>query len=426
MTRLVVEEGGKRRAFKVGDGVITIGSGAGATLKLASPKVAEVHAEIVVQGGHVRVRPKPGVLPPTLKGRPQTAEFAVPKGATIVIGDAKLSVDPPDPSATPAPPPSQKREEWQRTSRELYKEKGLKPQHGLLIAAPVVIVIGALLYNNFTKEAASPISAMVQINRAADNIRNAMYGQALADLDAIVDPGSLDPAAQARIAELRKTIADRQAENAKDEANAHGSLYWDTQILKFEKDRLEGKVEVPAVRVFLKRLEVFRSRWPDHPEAATAQRKRDRYADVVDLSKPPTYEDIEYEVELLTWGRKGDYAEGRRILDAWLATAEGEPRAKGLKLLDKKIADEDARFDEVMKEARHQYEKKQIALAVDWLVVLICNSSEAAKADQAAEQLLLFERLAEILRGYRTSRPETWPELSSNAVIARWIKDNPL
>src|SRR5688572_20598631 len=128
MTRLVVEEGGKRRAFKVGDGVITIGSGAGATLKLASTKVAEIHAEIVVQGGAVTVRPRPGVLPPTLKGRAQSAEFKVPKGSTVVIGDAKLTVDPPDPAAAPVAPPPVEREEWQRTNRQLYKERGLKPQ----------------------------------------------------------------------------------------------------------------------------------------------------------------------------------------------------------------------------------------------------------------------------------------------------------
>jgi hypothetical protein len=145
MTRLVVEEGGKRRAFKVGDGVITVGSGASATLKLASTKVAEVHAEIVVHGGVVTVRPKPGVTPPTLKGRAQSAEFTVPAGATVVIGDAKLTVDPPDPAQAPAPPPPPKREEWERSSRELYKDRGLKPQHILLIAVPILIVVGLVL-----------------------------------------------------------------------------------------------------------------------------------------------------------------------------------------------------------------------------------------------------------------------------------------
>src|SRR5688572_17173215 len=281
MTRLVVEEGGKRRAFKVGDGVITIGSGAGATLKLVSTKVAEVHAEIVVQGGVVTVRPRPGVLPPMLKGRPQSAEFTVPKGTTIVIGDAKLTVDPPDPAAAPVAPPPIEREEWQRSSRELYKDRGLKPQHVLLIASPIVIVLALVIWKFFSKPAASPIAAQVQIHRAENNIKSALYEQALADLDLIDDPASLDAPFQARIAELRAAIDERRKESAKDSGNALGTQYLESQVLKFETDRLKGKVDAPAARVFLKRLDEFQRRWPGHPEVEAVKRKRERYVTLV-------------------------------------------------------------------------------------------------------------------------------------------------
>ena len=64
MTRLIVEDGGKRRAFKVGDGTLTIGSGGGASLRLSDPAAAEVHAELLLREGRATLRLKPGVLPP--------------------------------------------------------------------------------------------------------------------------------------------------------------------------------------------------------------------------------------------------------------------------------------------------------------------------------------------------------------------------
>ena len=46
MARLILDDGGKRRAFKLNPGRMTIGSGEGATLRLDSGDVAEVHAEL--------------------------------------------------------------------------------------------------------------------------------------------------------------------------------------------------------------------------------------------------------------------------------------------------------------------------------------------------------------------------------------------
>lgn len=69
MAKLIVEEAGAQRAFRLGDGVVTIGSGEGARLKLSSADVAEVHAEIELTGGTIRLRPKPGVTPPQRRGR---------------------------------------------------------------------------------------------------------------------------------------------------------------------------------------------------------------------------------------------------------------------------------------------------------------------------------------------------------------------
>ena len=108
MTRFIVEEGGKRRAFKASEGVITIGSGEKAMLKLASPSVAEVHAELVMKEGVVSLRLKPGVVPPQIGGKPAASEQLLALGTVLRIGEASITVAPDEgavPSAPQAPAP---------------------------------------------------------------------------------------------------------------------------------------------------------------------------------------------------------------------------------------------------------------------------------------------------------------------------------
>ncbi len=70
MTRLIVDEGGARRAFKMGEGVLSIGTGAEARLKLTSPDVAALHATLELAGGVATLHIQPGVVPPTVGGVP--------------------------------------------------------------------------------------------------------------------------------------------------------------------------------------------------------------------------------------------------------------------------------------------------------------------------------------------------------------------
>jgi hypothetical protein len=426
MTRLVVEEGGKRRAFKVGDGVITIGSGGAASLKLASTGVAEVHAEIVVHEGVVKLRPRPGVTPPKLGGKPQSAEFVVPRGVPVQIGEAKLTVDPPEPASAPKPAAPAERKQWERTSRELYRDRGLKPQHVLLILVPIAVVL-FFLFRKFWNQAPAPaLAAAAQVNRAKTNVRAGMWDQARADLDAIPAKDELSPEIQAQIADLRAQIEAGRVDEVRIKEEMKGSEYLTSQLENYERDRLQGKVDKPAVRVFLKRLAEFERRWPSHPRMDWVRRMKERYGDMVDLSKPPTYEELEFEVKSLTWANPRDYVEALEVLDKWLEKAGGEERAKGLALLDKTLEERQAWFTDRMFEARHQFEKGQIAQAVQWLTILIVFTGDQAMAKAAAEELVKFDLLDQHLRGQRSTYPDRWPTLSSNPVIAAWLREHPL
>ncbi|HVS17659.1 MAG TPA: hypothetical protein VMT18_03580, partial [Planctomycetota bacterium] len=70
MTRLIVDDGGQRRAFKVQDGRLTVGAGPDATLRLQTGEVADLHLDLEVEGGRVTLRPRPGVTPPRVNGVP--------------------------------------------------------------------------------------------------------------------------------------------------------------------------------------------------------------------------------------------------------------------------------------------------------------------------------------------------------------------
>ena len=62
MVRLILEEGGNKRAFKLNDGTLTIGSADSCSLTLESDDVAGEHAELVIESGEVTLKPRAGVF----------------------------------------------------------------------------------------------------------------------------------------------------------------------------------------------------------------------------------------------------------------------------------------------------------------------------------------------------------------------------
>ena len=105
MVRLILEEGGQRRAFKVNQGKLTIGSSESCTLTIASEDVAENHAELEIAGDVITLRPRKGVLPPMMFGQPVKGERSLTLGSEFTIGDAKFRIEDPDAPAQAAAQP---------------------------------------------------------------------------------------------------------------------------------------------------------------------------------------------------------------------------------------------------------------------------------------------------------------------------------
>ncbi|MGK0218549.1 MAG: hypothetical protein ACI9HE_002043, partial [Planctomycetota bacterium] len=66
--RLILEENGETRRFKLNQGTLTVGSGESCTLTVQSEDVADVHLEIRVDGEDVIVVPRKGVGPVKVGG----------------------------------------------------------------------------------------------------------------------------------------------------------------------------------------------------------------------------------------------------------------------------------------------------------------------------------------------------------------------
>ncbi|MCC7014748.1 MAG: hypothetical protein IT454_19455 [Planctomycetes bacterium] len=437
MTRFVVEEGGKRRAFKVGNGVITVGSGPQATLRLSSASVAELHAELEVLDGVVKLRPKPGVVPPKLAGRPATAETVVPKNTPLSIGDAKILVDPPEAGAPAESQKPKEKQAWERSSRELYKDKGLKPAHMLMILGPIAVIVFFIVRANIGNAPAPTLAADAQIIRARENVKAAVYDQAEQDLRLIPEPEKLSDLQRGEIEKLKQQIAEGRKAGDLAARNDAGSDFLQTQLINFEQQRLSSKIEKPVVRVFMKRLAEFERRWPDHPEMEWVRRKKERYSDMVDLSKPATFPELKFEIESLTWAQPRNYKEAFAVLNRWLESAKGDERAEGLALFDKLTSDREAWCEDRLLQAAHEFKKGNLGQSVEWLAVLMVYSGDEQMAQRAGSELVKFDGLdlgadkgiidlRDRMRGYRRVSPHYWEAFVRVPAFKAWLDAHPL
>lgn len=431
MTRLIVDEGGKRRAFKIQDGRLTVGSGPDAALRLSSGDVADLHLDLEVSGGRVTLRARPGVTAPAVDGRPATGPLELAHGVSVRVGGATLRVEyegqepapAPRPAAAPARAPKRpKSVVASRSTRELHSSgRGLPGWAMALIVLAVVGVGGYLAARILTSKPTDNLGAAATFLRVHEDIKAGRI-QAAEDRMASIQRDALEPAVRAKYDEAAAALAAAQSEVDESLANIGGSEFLETQLKSFESQRLAGKAERPKVRVFLKRCAYFLERWPQHPEADWVRRMQERYSALYDPTTRTTYEDIAYEAETLTWANPRDYKQALEIVRRFAdEEATVDDRAKALTLLDTLTAQRAEWFSDRMQQARYEYDKGQTGKSVAWLVMLIVYTGDEGMAAQAADQLVKFEGLAEWLRGYRSSQPDKYAVLRQQPALAAYI-----
>jgi len=292
----------------------------------------------------------------------------------------------------------------------------------IIIALLALVVLGPKLMGG-----GDPIfEPRAKVSRARQLSEDGRYEEALAALDAIPEGVELDAAFAQQVEDLRAEIHAAIERVALADHNMRGNEWLQTQLKNFEAQRLAGKPERPKIRVFLKRCDEFEAEYPQHPEIDWVQRMRERYAGFVDLSQPPTYEDVEFEVEALTWADPRDFKQAFGILDAYLETAEGDDRARALAFYDEKLRERDEWFEDKLQQARWEYERDSLGTSLAWLIRIILFTGDDVMAEAAASELVKFPDLVPRLRGYRNLEPEKFALLVQQPTVAAYVREHPL
>ncbi len=428
MAKLIVEEGGARRVFRMGKGVLTVGSGAEARLRLSSPDVAEIHFELERSEQAIKLRPRPGVVPPRIGGAPVQGDVLLAPGRTVEIGGARLWIEPEDaapraaPGARPVSPTSRRRPLVEVSPRRV--KRGL-PAWG--VAAIILGIAGLALvvwWVQVSRRAMQGDSLAVAMIKGAEQLADrGDHEEAEAQLSQI-PPEAIDAEIGRRIAALREQFAARRALLDELAENEAGTKYLDVLLKKYEARHLSGTPEPAKVRLFLKRCRTFRERWPGHPELDWVSRQEARFAGAVDLAAPPTWDDVRWEVKDLTDTSPRNYAAAFAMLDEFLARATGAERTEAEGLREKLASDRAEYAQDRLYQAQHEFEKKEDASkAIWWLVHSVAWLGDEAQENEAARFLVRMPDLQAHLEGYRRTYPELFADLLRNPIVLAWAQE---
>jgi len=255
---------------------------------------------------------------------------------------------------------------------------------------------------------------------ALDLYEDASYSAATDRLNKIDDEKrrTMGPELQKKFKELEELLAQKEQDTDQAAANMLGTEWKSTQLDRFRNDRLSGKNPPrERVRVYLKRVKEFKTRWPRHPELQEVLRYEALFKEICDLSEPATYSEIAYEVKTMTWAKPRNYKGAFVVVERHLAANPGD-KSQCEALLATMRTEQADHFNEMMLQAKYDWEKDQRGQAVAGLIQLITLLEDDSLSDQAAEELVRLPGIDEWLRGYKSGRPEKFREITQHPTVA--------
>ncbi|MCP3916847.1 MAG: hypothetical protein GY711_14950 [bacterium] len=448
MARLILTEGDQRRRFRLNPGTLTIGSGETATLTLASDEVAEVHAELEYDGEQLVLRTKKGVMPATSRGRKLGTEHTLEAGVPVKIGDAELVLETDESAAQPAKAPARAGAGTRRRkvvadapagkARQPVVESRRRTTSGKSMPTWLILLLvaggaagGYYVIGGFAESAGKRMVSEISVQH---NVESALderdFNTARAEfqrLDEAVSEGMvLSPEWQGIFDGLRKRTAEVAAAADLAEFNVRGTEYLQKQIRNFEKTYLRKNTR-PAARVFVTRLRQFKKDFPQHSELDWCTRMEERYAPIAQLHEPDTFEDVKFQLRMLTGGIPKDFVHSREIVDIFLKTADEAGRDKVLALWDEKEGERQEYFDDRIEQAKYFWERDQRGKAVEVLVKLVALVGDPEMADDAAGRIAAMgEDVVPAMRGYKNDRPEDFALMMENGVMNAFLSEHGL
>ncbi len=460
MVILIVEEGGKSRGFRIGEGRLSVGSGASAAVSLAAADVAEHHLDLVHKEGQVAIEPKPGVVPPALDGELLKQNGVLLPGSVLTVGSAKLSLQSDAASVTPvavgagqapaqsppkskAPSPSSKSgpmsERGARAAKVATRARkqsvvnkrarssggGMPPMLLVSLILVGVGVVGMMIAQSFKSGAEEASKTVTQINLETAE-RQLEIGNLEAANVALVklgDGSTLEPKDRVRLGHMREQVAEIEAERLKREQAKVGDEYLEVVLKSYAEKHLGGKPESHAVRVFFDRCAEFKRRWPGHSGEAWINRQRDRLNGFVDMNAPLTWADVDWQARVHTNAKPRDYRSAFKLIDDFLQTAQEDERRRLSALRAELEVERDRYHTDQLKHARNLFTKGEQGLSVFWLVHSITGLGDEDMENEAAMVLLGFPEVEGHLMGYQRSKPDLWAKLMLNERMAGFARE---
>ena len=456
MVKLLLQESGTVRAFKLGDGVLRIGTGEQASLRVESREVAELHFELEVSGERATVRPMAGVTPPKVNGEVQAAESSIGFREPVQVGGVTLWIDADDSSSTTAPivaakpsataipgaggkgpsnikghfPPVAKgpkkgtKANYRGTKRVVESQRktikrGLP--NGVLIGGPLIIVVIAFMLfrkgvEDSNKQGIYSVSEMLDV--VEKKLNTMSIRDAEAELTRIKPEMERSEDDEARIAAIQQRMLSMKAEAFEIQANLAGTKFLDTYLRRYEQSHLKGDPSHARIRMFMMRIKEFRERWPTHAGMEWIDRVSKRFESSVDLSQAPSFDDVVWEIKFIDVGENRNFKKAFALIAGlYSQTAEGDQgKIDRLKARVVQARDEhyQGRFDKV-EDVLKFYDS--VTKPVFWLLHLVLWCGDEGMAEKAAYRLISLGGADACLRGYEEHRPDLFMQIMEHPVI---------
>ena len=424
MNKLIVEEAGQRRQFKIGQGTLTVGSGAEARLKLSSSDVADVHLEVEVREDGLLVRARPGVLPPRVHGVAFSGEKMLVPGEKLSLGSATLWLESENARAKVSPGEAVPRKKSVVRARKRTVKKGA-PTWAVVSIVVTVGLVGLLILQKLLSESAAHEAGGMRgtIHAIRGHIDASQHDLALEKIRAARPDASIEERAvlDSFEREIRENLDAAQLVIDQ----GVGSRWMHTYLDNYEERYMEGKEPEPhVVRLFVKRLHEFKRRWPKHPKNEWVDRQLARQRGAVDLDAPPTWEDVAWEVRMMGLSKPRNYVEAFRVLESMYGKLDSSNEELELEARILKLEEERAEYHlERLRRAEDEYKKHGDAgKAVWWLVHDIIWIDDEGMADESAGILVKMPNVEGHLRGYKEKYPDRLDLVLRNGVVNAWAQ----
>ncbi|HPF13373.1 MAG: FHA domain-containing protein [Planctomycetes bacterium] len=436
--RLILQDGDTKRAIRLTDGTLLVGSAPDCALVLQSDQVAPHHARIVVQGTEAHLEVVDGQAGVTVQGEPVTTSVALSHGQLITIGKAGMKLDtrpvaeaaPAKAATQPAAPratSARSQAEAEAPQRVQRAQRG-RPQSSfptwlmLLLAVPAVVVAW-FAFRNVTgstlEEGFSPKTSKLRIEEA---LRMGDTSSAMLALDDIL-------AHKDELSTEWNLTFERLGKQAKEMAATANKLVDHTEGSKYISERLDTFANKylkyngrPEAREYLRRADVFLKQYPDHPDRDRVERLRAQYAKYAQANEPSTLEDLMFELKFLTGGQPRDYI----IANERIAEFEGRNGTDTPELVTFKEtmkSGEVAFFEKEMDYAAGQWERGAESRALGALIGVIAAVQDPGLADKGLTLLKsLMPRAKKALVGMQSQQKDLLDKCARHPDVAAFFK----